>query len=256
MVDWVLDVLVSGSALISRTSVSEMIVLCSVTGLIGLPLLVLVHELGHAAAVLLRGLPLESIVVGNADDLTFRVGAVVVRVGRVLEGAGPGDFVEFEAKRASANDLLVIALAGPLANLVVAPLLAVLALASSGGALDASLWLLSAGSVVMGVRNLIPRGMPGTTDAISDGRFVQLAWSRRGRPVTGSGDLPPVPPEPSPASEPPSPEPGSGFRWPFVTALLLVAGGTLAMGDVMLLLLIVVVFGVALLMRAHRGKVW
>jgi membrane-associated protease RseP (regulator of RpoE activity) len=146
MVDRIAETLESASASIGRASAWDVALMCSIIIVIGLPLLTLVHELGHAIAVRLRGLPLESIVVGNTDDLTFRTGAVIVRLGRVLQDEVPAGYVRYEPTRASASDVIVIALAGPLANLAVAPVFAAPALAGGiGGAPEACLWLLSAG---------------------------------------------------------------------------------------------------------------
>jgi hypothetical protein len=219
-------------------------------------LLTLVHELGHAIAVRLRGLPLKSIVVGDSNDLTLRVGAVTVQLGRALDDGDVGGYVLFEATRASARDVMLVALAGPFANLAVASIFAALALAgATGGALDGCLWPLSVVSVAIAVGNLIPRGRPGSSDPLSDGRLVQLAWKRRRTPVRDWTDVP-TPPEPAAPCTPASPEPTNGFRWPFKAALLLVAVVTVAAAGVVALLPLVVLFGGVSLNGAHRRKLW
>ncbi len=257
MVDWIWELVSSAHRWGGGDSVWDVTIGCAVGVVLGLPGLTLVHELGHAIAARLRGLPLKSIVVGDADHLTFRAGAVTVRLGRLLGDGDVAGYVELEPTRASARDLIVVALAGPLANLVLAPVFAALALAGpTGGALDIGLRILVAGRVGMAVGHLIHRGTPGTSDPLSDGRLVQLAWGRRDMPGAGWPDASPAPPAPSSADERPSAEPARGFRWPFAVALLLVAVVGVAVGGALALLPLTVLFGGAFLTGAHRSKVW
>jgi membrane-associated protease RseP (regulator of RpoE activity) len=253
MGDRILDLLASIAAYLDQASALEITIVVSTFTVIGLPLLALAHELGHAIAVRLRGLPLETIVVGDADDLIVRAGALTMRFGRMTEDDGPGGFVRYDATYASARDIIVIALAGPLANLAVAPVLAGLALiGGTSGPLDAWLWLLSAASLALAVANLVPLGRPGTSGLMSDGRVAQVAWARRDRPVHEWIDLD----ADNPASHgpPPPAERHTGMRWPFAAALFLVVVLALAAGGASLLVPLLVLFGAALLQGGHRRR--
>jgi hypothetical protein len=223
---------------------------------LGLPLLTLIHELGHAIAVRLCGLPLESLVVGDADDLIMRVGGVVLRFGRMLDDDAGAGFVRYDPAQASLGDHIVIALAGPAANLVVAPVFAGLAaIGGTSGPVDACLWLLAVVSVMVAVGNLVPSGTPGTSASISDGRAVQLAWAaRRGRVLRWT-EPEAEPPAPSVAADAP-PERQSSFRWPFVMALCVVGVLACVFGGATLLLPLILIFGLAFLQGAHRDKLW
>ena len=256
MGDSILGVLASIAASLDRASGMQVALVAAIVCVIGLPLLTLIHELGHAIAVRLRGLPLESLVVGDADDLILRVGGVILRFGRMLDDDTNAGFVRYDAADASPADHIVIALAGPAANLVVAPVFGGLAaIGGTSGPFDACLWLLAVASVVLAVLNLVPSGTPGTSSLISDGRVVQLACAaRRGR-VLHWTEPAAEPPAPSVAPEAPS-QRHSSFRWPFVTALLLVAVVTVAVCGATLLMPLILLFGLAFLQGAHRDKLW
>jgi membrane-associated protease RseP (regulator of RpoE activity) len=256
MGDSILDVLASIAPSLDQASGVQIAFVAAIVCVIGLPLLTLIHELGHAIAVRLRGLPLESLVVGDADDLILRIGGVTLRFGRMLDGDADAGFVRYDAAQASPDDRIVIALAGPAANLVVAPVFAGLAaIGGTSGPFDACLWLLAAVSVVLAVVDLVPSGTPGTSTSISDGRVVQLAWAARRGPVLHWTEPEAEPPAPSLAAEAPSERHGS-FRWPFVTALFLVAVIAFTAGGPTLLMPLILVFGLAFLQGAHRDKLW
>jgi hypothetical protein len=252
MGDWILDTLESMNDTIAQQSPLDMTFWCAV-GILALPFLALVHELGHAVAVRVRGLPLKAIVVGDAADLTVRGGTATLQLGRVLGDGRLRGHVLYESTRASASDMIVVALAGPLANLVAAPAFAAVALAdATGGMLDADLWLLTLASVLLGVGNLIPHGMPGSPGPVSDGRHIQIAWERRGTPVSEWTDV--IAPAPEAPAPPASPPPAGAFRWPFKAALLLVALAVVAAGGALMLLPLIVLFGGAWLSGAHRRR--
>jgi hypothetical protein len=255
MGDRLLDALVQLDAMVGRMTSWELALLAAVSIAIVPPALVLIHELGHAIAVRLLGLPLESLVVGDSDDVIIRARGVILRFGRSLDQRAPGGFVTFDATRATARDIIVIALAGPMGNLVSVPVFVAAALfVGSGEAVTACLWLSAFSSVTIGVTSLIPAGRPGTGDLLTDGRIAQLAWAElRGQtiecPVPAAGPPSPIP-EPQPASEQ-----SYGMRWPFKVLLLLVAGlGIVGAGPVALVPLFVL-FGSAWLTGAHRHKV-
>jgi hypothetical protein len=231
------------------TSWWELAMVTAVLSTIGGPLLVFVHELGHAAAVRLRRLPLEAIAVGDTDDVVVRARGVTLRFGRNLNHRAPSGFVRYDPGQAAPLDVLLVAVAGPLANLAVAPALAALAMAdATGGAADVGLWLLAASSVIAGVAELIPREPHGQWN---DGRIAQVAWAFfRGRVVEVEAS-----PPPPPAAEP-LPDGQSGMRWPFAAALVLVAAVCVAAGIPEALVPLVVLFGGALAGGAHRRNAW
>jgi membrane-associated protease RseP (regulator of RpoE activity) len=256
MVDWSFDVLRSIAAALVSASAWDTAIVFAIVMVLGLPFLTLVHEVGHALAVRVRGLPLESLAVGDADDLSIRAGGVLLRFGRMLDDDAAAGFVRYDASKASAGDVIVVALAGPFANALAAPALAGAALISgTHGPLDACLWILSVGSVLIAVGNLIPRGTPGTLDHVTDGRITQLAWAARHLPATDLTVAQPRPPTPAPTPHE-SPERRTGLRWPFATALLLVAVVAFAAGGSTLLVPLLVLFGAACLQGAHRRKAW
>jgi hypothetical protein len=228
---------------------------CSVLTLVGLPLLTLVHELGHALAVRFRRLPLKAIVVGDAEDLILRAGGVLMRFGRSLNDEGAAGFVRYDASKASVGDVIVITLAGPFANAIVAPALAGLALSGGNhGPCDACLHPLGR-QRPDGGRQPHPARTPRHVRLAQRRALVQLAWAARHMPAGEWTDVEARPPAPSPTPPAPSERP-SGMRWPFAAALLLVAVFAVVVGGVALLMLLVVVFGVAYLQGAHRRKAW
>jgi hypothetical protein len=255
MGDRLLDALGQLDAMVGRMTSWDIALLAAVSIAILPPALALIHELGHAIAVRLLGLPLESLVVGDSDDVIVRARGVILRFGRSLDHRAPSGSVTFDATRATGRDIIVIALAGPMGNLVSVPVFVAAALfAGSGEAVTACLWLGAFGSVMIGVTSLIPAGRPGTGDLLTDGRIAQLAWAElRGRtiecPVPAVGPPSPVL-EPQPALEQPH-----GMRLPFKVMLLLAAGlAIIARGPVALGPLFVL-FGCAWLTGAHRQKV-
>jgi membrane-associated protease RseP (regulator of RpoE activity) len=83
----------------------------------GIPV-VLLHELGHAIAArrLLGGEVKVS--VGTAGELAeLRLGQLAVTINALSHPGSPSGMAEFEASRATARDILLIALAGPVASL-------------------------------------------------------------------------------------------------------------------------------------------
>ena len=152
-------------------------------GLAGIPALIFVHELGHALAVKLRGLPLRQLKVGGQSNFILVVGGFRMELGR-LKGAGDvGGYVRFESHRATPPDVLVIALAGPFANLVGALLTGWLELRylHADPWIPVALLVLTWLGVVMVDGNLRPKGLTSDPTIWSDGLWVRVAWRQRHR---------------------------------------------------------------------------
>ena len=154
-----------------------------VSAFIGVPLLTLVHELGHAAAVLRFTQGRVHIQVGRAD-LAVKLSSG--RLSIMLSPFGAGGFCRRE-QGCSRGQALIVALAGPAVNAVFAVLLWLAGTAASGTARPV-LFTLSAVSGLY-VLNLIPRRAawnPITRGLPSDG--LRALCLLRNRP------LPPPPP--------------------------------------------------------------
>jgi membrane-associated protease RseP (regulator of RpoE activity) len=147
----------------------------------GTPVLVFVHELGHALAVKLRGLPLRHLKVGRETDVIVVVGGFRMELGRLAGEGDVGGYVRWDGSRATPLDVLVIALAGPLANLAGALLTGWLALRYLGATawIPSTLALLTFGGVGMAIVNLRATGAAADPTIWSDGLWVRVAWRDR-----------------------------------------------------------------------------
>jgi hypothetical protein len=122
----------------------------------GIPV-TLLHELGHAliARRLIGGNVQVS--VGNAGKLAaIQLGKIAVTVNALPHPSRVSGTAEFDASRATAQDVLLIALAGPAASLAGTVLTALgLAAAPPSGVLRDLLWAATLGGV-FAVLNLVP----------------------------------------------------------------------------------------------------
>jgi len=117
----------------------------------------LLHELGHAlAARTLLGVPV-SIDVGSYGKLAhFHLGQVSVALHAIDSPARAAGWARFDASRATARDVLLIALAGPAAS-AVGLVVAIVALgATPVGSVAHGLAWVAVTAGVSGVLNLIP----------------------------------------------------------------------------------------------------
>src|ERR1700678_2442348 len=126
---------------------------------------IVVHELGHVLAIRLAGRrPTAILLLGPPDRMTFNVGAL-----RVGLGINPGGEVDHPSGL-SAAQVAVVAVAGPAADLVTAPLVLLLPIAR---------WAAVYFAVIMaasGLSNLIPAK---TEDgSLSDGGKLIRARAR------------------------------------------------------------------------------
>jgi len=77
------------------------------------------HELGHAVAARRRLGGAARVSIGNAGKLeTIRLGEITVSLNALGHPGRRAGFAAFEASRATARDVVLIALAGPAASLV------------------------------------------------------------------------------------------------------------------------------------------
>lgn len=143
---------------------------------------VLIHELGHAiAARVLVDADVELSVGSTGRIAELRLGRITARINALSLRGSPGE-VTFGDARATAQDVLLVALAGPLASLggtVVCALL--LSAAPNSGIVHDLLWSAVACGVVGVVLNLLPLTLQNSSGAMrSDGRValdaLRLAW--------------------------------------------------------------------------------
>jgi hypothetical protein len=122
----------------------------------GLPV-ILLHELGHAVAAVQLLDEEVDVSVGEVGKLAeLRLGQIALSVNALAHPGKAAGAAEFDASRATARDVLLIALAGPAASLA-GTVITVMALnaVSPGGVVHGLLW----GATVVGVfgvLNLIP----------------------------------------------------------------------------------------------------
>jgi hypothetical protein len=121
----------------------------------GLPM-TLLHELGHAvAAVRLLGEDVKVEVGSVGRFAELQLGRIAVSMNAVA-GPGRAGVAEFDDSRATARDVLLIAVAGPAASLVGVLVAAfVLYAASPAGVVAGLLWTATLVGIV-GVLNIVP----------------------------------------------------------------------------------------------------
>lgn len=144
------------------------------------------HEAGHALAAR-RLLDVDvDLAVGSIGRLAdLQLGRVRARVSALGPYGGAGGSVQFDHGRATARDVLLIALAGPAASLGGLLVTAwLLSFASSTGVAHALLWAATLGGAI-GVLNLIPFRYRERRDGpfhLTDGRLALDALAAmRGR---------------------------------------------------------------------------
>jgi hypothetical protein len=82
------------------------LLLVVVLGTLGAPLVILVHELGHALAVRARGLPLHGMKVGDETVVTVTAGNFRVELGPLLGKGEVGGYVLYDGRAATPLDAL------------------------------------------------------------------------------------------------------------------------------------------------------
>jgi len=183
--DWVYDGLEGFQGYLDRGGPLEFVLTLALT-FGGYHFLVFVHELGHALAVRARGLPVREFVVGDRADVVVRVAGMRMHFGRATDDAAVHGYVATDPNRASPADMLVIALAGPAADVLAT--VALLALASAGvydGFVNVLIVLMAIAEACSAAGNLVPRERDGW---LSDGRIAQLAREAMRTPAPVSVD--------------------------------------------------------------------
>jgi peptidase M50-like protein len=181
MSDLVYSALEAFHSFMSGGSLTELIVAVLLTGG-GIYVVVALHECGHALAALLMGKDVHELRVGTEDRLHVTWGRFRLTLGVLEEGGDDAaGHVVWDAGAATPMQVFVITVAGPIANLLAALVLAVVA-ASFDGPAAVCLFLAAMTHARMGVTNLWPGGDPQRPDEWNDGRWAAWAWARRGVP--------------------------------------------------------------------------
>ena len=177
MPDWIYDALESFQTFMDKGSLLDAALLLGISA-IGAVLAVAIHECGHALAAVLTGHRVRELRVGGTDDVTLNAGGFQLRLGR-LRGAGDvAGYVIYDGRSASPRHTLIIALAGPTADLLAAAAIGVLAVRADG-LLSVVLLLWALVGLADAFVNLRPAGDPDTPAEWNDGRWVQAAWAAR-----------------------------------------------------------------------------
>lgn len=170
------------AAFMDRMTLVDLLVLMA-AGTILVPLVVLIHEAGHAIAALALRRDVAEMTVGDDDPvLTMRVGRVRLRLGAITGRGDAAGVVRYDATGTDARSTFVIALAGPMASLAGAVLTAAFA-AWSWPHVGFSLFLAlaSVGGLICCVGNLRVSGHDPAS--WSDGVWVRAAWRVMRRPT-------------------------------------------------------------------------
>jgi len=176
MPDQVYEWLEQFQMFMDRGSFADLLLVVFLSAL-GAPLVVLVHELGHALAVRARGLPLHALKVGDEPVVSITAGSFRMELGRLLGKGEVGGYVLYDGRAATPLDALVIALAGPAANLAGAAVTGWLATAMwSSGSVAVMLWLVTLTGVWVAVANLRVGGEAQDPRTWSDGLWARVAW--------------------------------------------------------------------------------
>jgi hypothetical protein len=167
----------------------------------GPPLLMLLHELGHALAAWALGRRVVEISVGNPQPaLVLHIRGLRVSLGWPSDGRSAG-FIVHRGPPRSALNVFVVAAAGPAASLLVGGIATWGAITTGPHVPLLGVWLATAagGTVTHAVMNLIPSG--DSPASWNDGACMRAAWRAR---RTSPANRAPHPEPPHEASVTPS----------------------------------------------------
>jgi hypothetical protein len=184
------------------TSVPGMPALLLYLAAAAVPLAVL-HELGHAVVAWRRlGVSIQASVGGTGTFLSIRIGRLTLTVNALTHPDETPDPASLAAARASARDLALVALGGPVSSLL-GSVIAVCALAvapKSGGVHDV-LWALTVMGL-LGALSIVPlvfQERPGGPRLRTDGRLA-LEAAHVARRLRGASSPSLTSPEPASAT--------------------------------------------------------
>jgi hypothetical protein len=179
--DWVYEFVEAFVDFMDSVTLLDVLALM-VAGTIVFPLVVLIHEAGHAlAAIALRHRIAELAVGDDAPVLTLRAGGFRFRLGAITGNGHAAGFIVYDGARACPRDTLVIALAGPVASLAGALVTGLAAgLAWPHAALSLCFGLATLGGLICCVGNLQVSG--DGPESWSDGVWARAAWRVIRRP--------------------------------------------------------------------------
>ena len=182
MPDWVYELVEAFVAFTDRVTLVDALALMLVTPIVA-PVIVLIHEAGHAlAALALRRRVAELTVGDDVPVLTLRLGGFRMRLGAITGKGDAAGFIRYDGAGAAARDTLAIALAGPLASLAGALVTGVAAAwAWPLAGLSQLFGLATLGGLVCCVASLRVSGDGPAT--WSDGVWVRAAWRTMRRPT-------------------------------------------------------------------------
>jgi Zn-dependent protease len=180
--DWVYELVEAFVGFMDRITLVDALTF-TVAGTITLPLVVLIHEAGHAlAALVLRRRVAELTVGDDTPVVTVRIGGFRLRLGAITGKGDAAGFIVYDGAVAGPRDTFAIALAGPLASLVGALVTCVLtAWAWPQAGLSWLFGLATLGGLICCVGNLRVSG--DDPASWSDGVWVRAAWRVMRRPT-------------------------------------------------------------------------
>jgi hypothetical protein len=166
--------------------------------------LAMLHELGHALVAWRRlAVPIQASVGGTGTFLSIRVGRLTLTVNALTHPDETPDPASVAAARASARDLVLVALGGPVSSLLGSVIaVCALALAPKSGGVHDVLWALTVMGL-LGALSIVPlvfQERPGGPRLRTDGRLA-LEAAHVGRRLRGACSPALASPEPaSPAT--------------------------------------------------------
>jgi hypothetical protein len=184
--DWITDAWQSILTSADQEPLANIVLMAAISLVMPL-VLVALHEAGHALAALCTDNPVQELRVGNVDAMRERARGCPPapssegfpqRLRRLVNSSDTGGFVRYDATTATPTEVIVMALAGPFANLLGAAALAFLA-SQADGFVSFACGLWSFTSLGLAISNLVPGRDGGPGVPRSDGYTAREAWRAR-----------------------------------------------------------------------------